>query len=106
MALRAFLLTPLLVSLAPGLAGVHGGGPKPGVDGTVTSYEADRKTVILVESCSPVEGKTDEYDYKPCYRVLAEKTISKLCKRGAGTYKWALQIGSEKSLLMQSTTCR
>jgi hypothetical protein len=104
MALRALLLAPLLVSLAPGL--VYGSAPKPGIDGTVTSYESDRKKVILVESCSPVEGKTDDWDYRGCYRVLADKTIAKLCRRGAGIYKWALQIGSEKSMLMQSTTCK
>ena len=76
--------------------------PKPGTNGTETSYEADKTKVIHVEGCDQKDG---DYDYVPCVRVMREATVTKLCKRGAGTYKWYFQVGDEKSMLNQSTTC-
>ncbi len=75
---------------------------KPGTKGTATSYEADKTKVIHVEQCDEKDG---EIDYVPCVRAMREATITKLCKRGPGTYKWYFQVGDEKSMLNQSTSC-
>ncbi len=75
--------------------------PKPGTDGTVTSYDQN-KAVLAVEAC---DKKDADWDYGPCLKVLRERTVALLCKKGAGTYKWSFQVGSEKSTLSQSTTC-
>lgn len=75
--------------------------PKPGTDGTVTSYDKN-KAVLAVEAC---DKKGDEWDYGPCLKVLRERTVQLLCKKGPGTYNWSFQVGSEKSTLSQSTTC-
>lgn len=74
---------------------------KAGTDGTVTSYDSN-KAVLAVEVCDKKDG---EWDYSPCLKVLRERTVGLLCKKGAGTYKWSFQVGSEKSTLSQSTTC-
>lgn len=76
---------------------------KPGTDGTATGWEAGQK-VILVVPCDKGEG--GEWDYSTCVRVLREKVVGILCKRGPGNYKWSFQVGSEKSKLDQSTTCK
>ena len=78
-------------------------GEKPGTDGTATAWEAGSK-VLLVEKCDKAEG--GEWDYSGCVRVLRERVVALLCKRGAGNYKWSFQVGAEKSKLDQSTTCK
>jgi hypothetical protein len=102
---------PRLIPSASGLlfaatllfATVASGGGKAATKGTVSSYEADQKTVILVETCAP---QGDSWDYVPCLRDLREKTVNALCKRGSGSYKWGFMVGDEKPLLMQSTNCK
>ena len=94
--------TALLVFLVAAIAS-SADKPKPGTKGTATSYESDQTKVIDVEACDPLNG---DFDYVPCVRVLREMTVSKLCKRGAGSYKWYFQVGDEKSMLNQSTTCK
>ena len=94
-----FAATLLLATVAT----VAFAGGKAGTKGTATSYEADQKTVIRVETCSP---QGDSWDYVPCVRDLREKTVNTLCKRGAGSYKWGFRVGDEKPLLMQSTNCK
>lgn len=76
---------------------------KAGTDGTATSWEAGKK-VILVVGCD--KGEDGGWDYPTCVRVLRERTVSALCKRGPGNYKWSFQVGAEKSKLDQSTTCK
>jgi hypothetical protein len=85
------------------VAGTAIAADKAGSDGTATSWESGQK-VILVVPCDKGEG--GEWDYSTCVRVLREKTVSTLCKRGPGTYKWSFQVGAEKSKLDQSTTCK
>ena len=92
----------LLVLLAATMAS-SADKPKPGTAGTATSYEADKTKVIHVEGCTPQDN---DFDYVPCVRVLREVTVEKICKRGSGTYKWWFQVGDEKSMLNQSTTCK
>ena len=46
------------------------------------------------------------WDYPTCVRALREKAPKLLCKRGPGVYKWAFQVGSEKSKLDQVTNCK
>jgi len=94
--------TALLVFLVAAIAS-SADKPKPGTKGTATSYESDKTKVIDVEECSP---QGDDFDYVPCVRALRENTVTKLCKRGAGNYKWYFQVGDEKSMLNQSTTCK
>ena len=96
------LLVGTLVLLAAG--SVYAGDNKAaaGTDGTATAWESGK--VLLVEMCD----KTDEgaWDYPSCVRTLREKTPALLCKRGPGSYKWAFQVGSEKSKLDQVTNCK
>ncbi len=78
-------------------------GEKAGTDGTATAWEAGQK-VLLVEKCDKGEG--GDWDYSGCVRVLRERVVGMLCKRGPGVYKWSFQVGAEKSKLDQSTTCK
>ncbi len=73
-----------------------------GTDGTSTSWEDG--DVLLVEVCDKDEN--GEWDYPTCVRALRQKTATKLCQRGEGSYKWSFQVGSEKSKLDQTTTCK
>ena len=75
--------------------------PKAGTDGTVTGYDENKK-VLAVEAC---DKKDDEWDYGPCLKVLRQRMVTILCKKGPGSYKWSFQVGSEKSTLSQSTSC-
>jgi hypothetical protein len=58
----------------------------------------------LVEPCDKDENGA--WDYPTCLRVLRQTTAHALCQRGVGTYKWSFQVGSEKSKLDQTTTCK
>ncbi len=87
------------------LVAIAGETAKPGTAGTCTSYDADKR-VVVVEACGHAADKPDEWDYSSCLRSLREKTVEKLCKRGPGSYKWRFQVGDEKSMLDQSTTCK
>jgi hypothetical protein len=92
----------LWITLFVGVA-VAADAPKPGTDGTVTSWD-DAKKVVAVETCS--KKPEGDWDYVGCMRILKDKTVAALCKRGKGSYTWKLQIGSEKSLLTQATSCK
>jgi hypothetical protein len=73
-----------------------------GTNGTVTSWEDDK--VLVVERCDGDE--VIGWDYPTCARVLRQKTGELLCARGLGTYKWQFQVGAEKPLIDQTTTCK
>lgn len=98
MSIRQLGFVPLVF-----IAGSAIAADKPGTDGTATSWESGPK-VILVVPCDKGEG--GDWDYTGCVRELRERTVSALCKRGPGTYKWSFQVGAEKSKLDQSTTCK
>jgi hypothetical protein len=95
----------LVIAMVLPIAGVRGDTVKPGTDGTCTSYDESKK-VIDVEKCDKAADKPDEYDYASCLRTLRERTKEKLCKRGAGTYKWKFQVGDDKTMLVETTTCK
>ena len=76
--------------------------PVAGTKGTVTAW--DGKKVITVESCTATDD--GNYDYVSCSKVLRDRVVDIVCKRGPGTYKWGFQVGDEKPYLMQTTTCK
>ena len=94
---------PMTIAATLLFAGSVFAAEKPGTDGTATAWESGQK-VIAVEKCDKAEDGA--YDYSSCVRVLRERVVSILCKRGPGTYKWSFQVGAEKSKLDQSTTCK
>jgi hypothetical protein len=97
---RALVIAPLLLATGTVLAD---GKAVAGTDGTATSYDEGGK-VLLVEPCD--KGEDGAWDYAFCVRELREKTVALLCKKGPGAFKWSFQVGSEKSKLSQSTTCK
>ena len=78
--------------------------PVAGSKGTVTAWENSGKKVITVESCGA--GENGDFDYVSCSKVLRERVVDIVCKRGPGTYKWDFQVGDEKPFLTQTTTCK
>ena len=78
--------------------------PAAGTKGTVTAWESGGTKVITVESCTATED--GGYDYVSCSKVLRDRVVDIVCKRGPGTYKWGFQVGDEKPFLMQTTTCK
>lgn len=101
--MRASVLVFAPIVLVAGAAFAADGKAAPGTDGTSTAYDADGK-VLLVEPCD--KGDDGEWDYPTCVRELREKAVAQLCKKGPGSFKWSFQVGSEKSKLSQSTTCK
>jgi len=96
---RIAIITVLMLG-----AGATIGTGKAGSDGTATSYD-DSKGVLLVVDCD--KNQAGEWEYSNCVRELREKTVEILSKKkGNGTFKWSSQVGSEKSTLTQSTTCK
>jgi hypothetical protein len=91
-----------LVLLAAGSAYAGDNTAAAGTDGTSTAWENGK--VLLVEVCDKAED--GGWDYPTCVRALREKVPTMLCKRGPGTYKWAFQVGAEKSKLDQVTNCK
>lgn len=77
--------------------------PAAGTKGTVTAWESGGTKVITVESCA---ATGDGWDYVSCSKVLRDRVVDIVCKRGPGTYKWGFQVGDEKPFLMQTTTCK
>ena len=73
----------------------------PGSEGTTTSWESDKP--LLVEVCD--RDESGSWDYPTCARTLRSRTQALLCDRGPGTYKWAFQVGAEKSKLNFTTKC-
>lgn len=96
------LLVASFVLLAAGSASAGDNKANAGTDGTATAWESGK--VLLVENCDKAEDGS--YDYPTCVRVLREKVPGILCKRGVGSYKWAFQVGAEKSKLDQVTNCK
>lgn len=96
------LLFGSLVMLAAGTAYAGDNKANAGTDGTATAWESGK--VLLVETCD--KGEDGAWDYPTCVRTLREKVPGMLCKRGPGSYKWAFQVGSEKSKLDQTTNCK
>lgn len=92
-----------IVLLAVGSAYAGDNKAAAGTDGTATAWEQGGK-VLLVELCD--KGADGAFDYPTCVRALREKVPGLLCKRGVGVYKWAFQVGAEKSKLDQVTNCK
>ena len=76
--------------------------PQPGARGTVTGYEPDGKTVVLVKPCAK---QRSGFAYSVCGPVLRTEVKKALCERGKGKHTWKYQIG-DGPLLAQVTTCR
>ncbi len=98
--MKTLLLIPALLLIAG--AAQASDEPVGGTDGTATSwYDGE---VLTVEACDKNANGT--WDYEGCVRVVVNRSPQLLCKRGGGVYKWALQVGSEESVLWYKTTCK
>jgi hypothetical protein len=96
-------MTTLLVALPLIVTDALADKPAAGTKGTVTAWEGGGTKVITVETCA---ATGDGYDYVSCSKILRDRVVDIVCKRGAGTYKWGFQVGDEKPFLMQTTTCK
>lgn len=76
--------------------------PQAGTRGTVTGYQADGKTVVLVRACAK---QRLGFAYAVCGPVLRADVKKAMCERGKGTYPWKYQVG-DGPLLSQVATCR
>lgn len=77
--------------------------PQPGTRGTVTAYEPDGKTVVLVRACA--RDRNGAYAYSVCGPALRNEVRTLMCSRGKGAHPWKYQIG-DASPMAQVTSCR
>jgi len=96
------VITALLMTTTMFVARV--GHAEPGVDGYVTAYDLDGRTVIETKPCFKT-GRYGTYDYARCMARLRDSMKWKLCRdRGTGTHWYMYQWGNGR-LSRTSTYC-
>ncbi|MBK8217533.1 MAG: hypothetical protein IPK71_27715 [Myxococcales bacterium] len=76
--------------------------PTPGTKGTVTAYENDGTTVVLVKACP---RSRSSFNYTTCGPALRTDVKKLMCERGKGTKTWKYRVG-DGPLMSQTTACR